>query len=246
MILRELYNRLLSPDRDFVKNIRGICGFTPRKVWLYRLALTHSSYAKSKNPETTASRYCNERLEFLGDSILDAVVAEHLFKIYPYKDEGFLTEMRSKIVNRKSLNKISQDLNLAQLIVHNQGGSHNEAMYGDALEAIVGAIFLDLGYEKAKRFILKIVLEENILLDEKESELFSPKNKLLEYIQREKLGKLVFEVMAETGDGASKRFRIRACIGEEEVGVGEGRNKKTAEQNAATDALSRLNLLETP
>lgn len=243
MALRELYNRLLSPDRDFVNNIRGICGFTPRKVWLYRLAMTHSSYAKSKNPEATAARYSNERLEFLGDSILDAVVAEHLFKVYPYKDEGFLTEMRSKIVNRKSLNKISQDLNLARLVVHNQGGSHNEAMYGDALEAIIGAIFLDLGYGRAKRFILKSLLEDNILMSEKETELFSPKNKLLEYVQHEKIGKLIFEVLAESGDGATKRFRIRVCIGEEEIGVGEGRNKKSAEQNAAENALSRLGLL---
>jgi len=209
--------------------------------------MTHSSSVRKGSeagaPALEMTRYTNERLEFLGDSILDAVVAEYLFKKYPTRDEGFLTEMRSKIVNRKSLNRICQQLQLSKLLIHNQGGSANESMFGDALEALIGAVFIDVGYEKSRRFIIQRLIAPNLDLDDVEQEIFSYKNKLLEYIQKEKLGKISFEVVSEQGEGVRKTFIVNVMVGEAIAGTGEGRNKKTAEQHAAEDALARMKVI---
>lgn len=243
---RQIFNSTLSPDRDFVQRIRAISGFTPREPFLYHLSLTHSSSLRKNGRafrDTDVAKGCNERLEFLGDSILDSVIAEYLFKIYPLKDEGFLTEMRSKIVNRKSLNEICKKLRIDSLIEHNQSGSVNESMYGDALEAFIGAVYLDLGYKKTKRFIYHRIIEPHIHLKSVENQIISYKNKLIEYVQKAKMGLLTFEVIAENGDGRNKTFRIQAKVGTKVLGVGEGKNKKTAEQRASEDALHRLNLI---
>ncbi|GAB4426065.1 MAG: hypothetical protein OHK0039_43950 [Bacteroidia bacterium] len=244
---RQLINLLLSQDRSFVLKVRNISGFVPKEVFLYRLALTHSSSVDSSGRESRSNavaRGCNERLEFLGDSVLDAVVAEYLFKIYPLKDEGFLTEMRSKIVNRKSLNAICRKLRIDQLIQHKQSGSVNESMYGDALEAFIGAVFLDLGYKRTRSFIHRRIIGPHIHLHTVENQVISYKNKLIEYVQKAKLGLLMFEVVGEEGDGRNKVFRIQAKVGEKILGTGEGKNKKTAEQRASQDALARLHLVE--
>ncbi len=244
---RQLFNTFLSSEREFVHRIRSISGYTPREPFLYHLALTHSSSLRKNgqaNTDRDVAKGCNERLEFLGDSILDSVIAEYLFKIYPLKDEGFLTEMRSKIVNRKSLNDICKKLRVDTLIQHNQSGSVNESMYGDALEAFIGAVYLDLGYKKAKQFIYSRIIDPHIHLKSVESQIISYKNKLIEYVQKSKLGLLTFDVIAENGDGRNKVFRIQAKVGEKVLGVGEGKNKKSAEQRASEDALMKLNLLE--
>ncbi|MDP5172843.1 MAG: ribonuclease III [Bacteroidia bacterium] len=244
---RQIFNSYLSPNRDFARQIRSISGLTPREPFLYHLALTHSSSLRKNGHafrETDIAKGCNERLEFLGDSILDSIIAEYLFKIYPLKDEGFLTEMRSKIVNRKSLNDICKKLRVDQLVQHNQSGSINESMYGDALEAFIGAVFLDLGYKKCKIFIYKRIIEPHIHLKEVESQIISYKNKLIEYVQKAKMGLLTFDVVSENGDGRNKVFRIQAKAGQKILGVGEGKNKKTAEQRASEDALHKLHLLD--
>lgn len=244
---RQIFNVTISSDRDFVKRIRSISGYTPREPFLYHLALTHSSSLRKNKrnfKDTDVAKGCNERLEFLGDSILDSVIAEYLFKIYPLKDEGFLTEMRSKIVNRKSLNAICRKLRIDQLIQHNQSGSINESMYGDALEAFIGAVYLDLGYAKTKRFIYHRIIDPHIHLKSVENQIISYKNKLIEYVQKSKMGLLTFDVIAENGDGRNKTFRIQAKVGTKVLGVGEGKNKKTAEQRASEDALHRLQLIQ--
>lgn len=192
---RQIYNLFVSKNRDFVREIRDISGYTPKEVFLYRLAMTHSSLVRRNGNDSEPARECNERLEFLGDSILDSVVAEFLFKIYPTKDEGFLTEMRSKIVNRKSLNAICKKIGLSNLIQHNQNGTVNRSMYGDALEAFIGAVYLDLGYHKARRFVLRRILDPHIQMNLVEKQIISYKNKLIEYVQKKKLGILEFEVL---------------------------------------------------
>jgi len=237
---KQIYNYYFSKDRAFVREIKEISGYVPKEVFLYYLALTHSSSIKKSRKEIDVARECNERLEFLGDSILDSVIAEYLFKIYPLKDEGFLTEMRSKIVNRKSLNKICKKLNIDMLIQHRQSGSVNESMYGDALEAFIGAIYLDLGYKRTKMFIHKRILEPHIQLRKVEHQVISYKNKLIEYVQKTKMGLLEFEVVGENGDGRNKIFRIQAKVGKKVLGVGEGKNKKSAEQSASENALVKL------
>lgn len=245
--IRQLYNLQVSKDKKFVHDIKDISGFVPKEVFLYRLALTHSSSIKksrkSRNAHMSVAKGCNERLEFLGDSILDSVIAEYLFKIYPTKDEGFLTEMRSKIVNRKSLNEICRKLRIDSLIQHNQSGTVNESMFGDALEAFIGAVYLDLGYRNTKRFIHQRIIEPHIHLHSVEHQIISYKNKLIEYVQKTKMGMLMFDVIAEKGDGRNKTFRIQARVGQKVMGVGEGKNKKTAEQRASEDALHKLNML---
>jgi len=245
--IRQLYNLQVSKDKQFVHDIKDISGFVPKEVFLYRLALTHSSSIKksrkSRNARMSVAKGCNERLEFLGDSILDSVIAEYLFKIYPTKDEGFLTEMRSKIVNRKSLNEICRKLRIDSLIQHNQSGTVNESMFGDALEAFIGAVYLDLGYGRTKRFIYNRIIEPHIHLHSVEHQIISYKNKLIEYVQKTKMGMLMFDVIAEKGDGRNKTFRIQARVGQKVLGVGEGKNKKTAEQRASEDALHKLNIL---
>ncbi|MEL7533109.1 MAG: ribonuclease III [Bacteroidota bacterium] len=245
--IRQLYNLQVSKDKQFVHDIKDISGFVPKEVFLYRLALTHSSSIKksrkSRNARMSVAKGCNERLEFLGDSILDSVIAEYLFKIYPTKDEGFLTEMRSKIVNRKSLNEICRKLRIDSLIQHNQSGTVNESMFGDALEAFIGAVYLDLGYGKTKRFIYNRIIEPHVHLHSVEHQIISYKNKLIEYVQKTKMGMLMFDVIAEKGDGRNKTFRIQARVGQKVLGIGEGKNKKTAEQRASEDALHKLNIL---
>lgn len=245
---RQFYNFHFSNDKDFVREVFEISGFVPKETFLYQLALTHSSslgnsYKKQDKHEVVA-KGCNERLEFLGDSILDSVIAEYLFKIYPLKDEGFLTEMRSKIVNRKSLNVISKQLRIDSLIQHRQSGPVNESMYGDALEAFIGAVYLDLGYRRAKKFIYHRIIEPYIHLQKVENQIISYKNKLIEHVQKTKMGMLMFEVIGENGDGRNKIFRIQAKVGQQVLGVGEGKNKKSAEQRASEDALLKLNIIE--
>lgn len=243
MTARQIYNLYFSKEKDFVREIRDVSGYVPKEVFLYHLALTHSSSVKRSRKRSSVARECNERLEFLGDSILDSVVAEYLFKIYPLKDEGFLTEMRSKIVNRKSLNHICKKLNIDLLIQHRQTGSVNESMYGDALEAFIGAVYLDLGYKRTKWFIHRRILDPHIHLHRVERQVISYKNKLIEYVQKTKMGLLEFEVIGENGDGRNKIFKIQAKVGKKVLGVGEGKNKKSAEQNASEDALMRLEIL---
>ncbi len=240
---RQFYNIYISGSRSFSRQIRQISGYTPKETFLYKLALTHSSSIQKARSKVIIAKECNERLEFLGDSILDAVIAEYLFKIYPLKDEGFLTEMRSKIVNRKSLNQICKKLRINELIKHKQNNQVNESMFGDALEAFIGAVYLDLGYQKVKKFIYLRIIDPHIQLYAVEQQIISYKNKLIEYVQREKIGQLEFELIAEEGEGRNKTFKMRAKVGETELGTGEGKNKKTAEQNAAQDALIQLDLI---
>lgn len=243
LLFNQFYHLLFSRQKAFARAVYEISGFPPRELFLYRLALTHSSSAKPSDipgRSRLSAKNCNERLEFLGDAVLDMVIAEYLFKIYPTRDEGFLTEMRSKIVNRKSLNEICRKLGLDALIQHRQLGQVNDSMYGDALEAFIGAVFMDLGFNRTRHFIYKRILEPYIELDAVEIQVISHKNKLIEYVQKAKMGMLIFEVIEELGEGRNKIFRIQAKVGSQILGIGEGKNKKSAEQRASEDALLRI------
>jgi ribonuclease III len=219
-----------------------ITGFTPNDPFLYHLALRHSSLVTSRK---YSHQECNERLEFLGDTVLDAVVSEHLFRLYPTQDEGFLTEMRAKIVNRRSLNEICKKIKLDNLIQFNKTrkGQVNKSMFGDALEAFIGALYMDVGYLKTKRFIIKKILYDHIDLGEMEETIYNFKSMLLEYVQKEKLDNLTYELVAEKGEGNDKFFRVQVKFGEKIMGTGEGKKKKIAEQNASQDALLRLKVI---
>lgn len=241
-LIRTFYNRFFSKERSFINQIRMITGFTPNDAFLYHLALRHSSLVTSRK---FSHQECNERLEFLGDTVLDAVVSEYLFKLYPTQDEGFLTEMRAKIVNRSSLNEICRKIKLDSLIQFNKTrkGQINKSMFGDALEAFIGALYMDMGYLKTKKFIIRKILHDHVDLGEMEETIFNFKSMLLEHVQKEKLDNLAYELVAEKGEGNDKFFRVHVKIGDKVVGSGEGKKKKIAEQNASQDALIKLKVL---
>jgi ribonuclease-3 len=241
-VIRQLYNLTFNKERQFVREIRMITGFVPLETFLYHLALRHSSLVTTRK---FSHAECNERLEFLGDTVLDSVVSEYLFKLYPTRDEGFLTEMRAKIVNRRSLNEMCRKIKLDSLIQFNKTrkGQINKSMYGDALEAFIGALFLDLGYSKTKTFILRRILHDHVDMAEVEDVIYNFKSMLLEHVQKEKLEPLTYELVNEAGEGNDKFFKIHAKIGEKIIGMGAGKKKKLAEQAASENALLRLKIL---
>lgn len=241
-MIRAFINLYVSGEKEFVKQVRMITGFTPREPFLYHLALRHSSLVSARK---SSHMECNERLEFLGDTVLDAVVSEYLFKLYPTRSEGFLTEMRAKIVNRRSLNDICKKIKLDSLVQFNKTrkGQINKSMYGDALEAFIGAVYMDLGFQRTKRFIVHKILVEHIDLGNVQDTIYNFKSMLLEYVQKEKLEPLTYELVDEKGEGNDKFFRVHAKIGGRIIGKGEGKKKKVAEQNASEDALLKLKVI---
>jgi ribonuclease-3 len=184
----------------------------------------------------------NERLEYLGDAIIGAVVAEFVFKKFPYKEEGFLTEMRSKMVSRDSLNKLSQKIGLAVLIQSPDINSAGKSVYGNAFEALVGAIYLDKGYNTARRFITDRIIKFHIDVDLLESTEINFKSKIINWGQREKKT-VVFELMEEEiQDKGRKLMKVRVLIDGIEYGTGKDFNKRKAEQTAAEATCKSLNL----
>ena len=147
-------NALFSQDRAFLQKMKRLTGMYPNNVALYKLAFKNKSAQRKDNLENSSN---NERLEFLGDAILGSVIAHYLFQRFPFKDEGFLTEMRSKIVNRAHLNKLAVKLGLDELISEAEGGM-SKSVYGDAFEALIGAVYLDKGYKATQNFIIHRIL----------------------------------------------------------------------------------------
>ncbi|MBY0542754.1 MAG: ribonuclease III [Sphingobacteriaceae bacterium] len=240
MPLLNLYKLHFSTDKEFVKKLKNILGFVPGNVVLYKMAFRHRSVAKVlKN----GSRSSNERLEFLGDAILGSVIAELLFKSYPYKEEGFLTEMRSKIVNRVNLNQLAKKMGFDQLITFDQKTvnvqTKHHSMLGDAFEALIGAVYLDKGYNFTKNFLLKRIVKPYIDIHTLEMTETNFKSKLIEWCQRH--GKDVSFDMVGNDEGESvKLFTVHAIIDGENHGIGRDYNKKNAEKLAAEKACESL------
>ncbi|WP_448520350.1 ribonuclease III [Rhodoflexus sp.] len=234
--------RKYSPeDKVLLKAIRQITGKKPVNLQLYKLALIHSSVAKEMRD---GYRESNERLEYLGDAILGAVVAEYLFKKYPYKDEGFLTEIRSRIVSRESLNLLARKIGLDHLVVYDTKRSKSSPqsfkyLYGDAMEAFVGAVFLDQGFQYCRRFIIDKLLGNHFDMDEVVETDTNYKSKLIEWAQRSNK-QVRFELLSERSHGAHRQFKVQVILDGEEVSRGNGYSKKKAEQDAARKACEQL------
>ncbi|HWB63443.1 MAG TPA: ribonuclease III [Chitinophagales bacterium] len=236
MVLRKIYNKLLSADKDLTSYIKSITGITPANLDLYQRVFQHrSKYGEPKDN--------NERLELLGDAILDAIVCEHLYQKYPYKEEGFITELRSRIVNRKSLNEVGEKLGLVEKLKFNRK-SMNEVsrdLGGNTFEALVGAIYLDAGFNKTRSFIRSRILQGLIDVDAVEQTNTDYKSRIFHYIQKE--GKSIdFKVAEEKSRNRRAYFIIQLEINGKFVSQGEGYSKKTAEQNAAMNALKVLGI----
>ncbi len=220
--------------------MRRIVGFTPSSVYLYRKAFLHKPdvidrYQAARN---------NERLEFLGDALLGMVVGEYLFCKYPGSDEGFLTKMRSKIVKRKSLNSIANQMDLEDLIHHyNEGIKVSPSMLGNALEALVGAVYLDAGYENAKQFIIKKMLRGGYLnIHELETYDDNFKSQLLEWCQKN--NRIVnYKVLNKYKQDKRDRFKVGVFVDDEAISSSEDYSKKSAEQSASEKALVKLGVL---
>lgn len=210
-------------------------GFVPANLSVYLLAFKHSS--KSSDAHTS-----NERLEFLGDAVLDTVISEYLFMKYPIRGEGFLTEMRSKIVNRKRLGEIGYQLKLERFLDYHKGFvTINSTILGNALEALIGAIYLDAGFDSAKTFIVVKILAPHINLDDLQNLDINYKSRLFEWSQRfEK--ELTFEVLEEKNTNKVRIFVVGAFIDGELMGSGEARNKKDAEKEASREVYQKLNV----
>lgn len=232
-----------SKEKEFKKAIEQITGEKPTNLELYMLAFRHTS--ASKETHYQGFKESNERLEFLGDSVLGMIIAEYLFKKYPYKDEGFLTEIRSRIVNRESLNVVARKIGLEVLIQFDgHRVSHKRtSMYGDAMEALIGAIYLDKGFRFTKEFIIKNLVANYFDLDAVISNNTNYKSILLSWAQQEGK-KISFEIIHENGKNHHKEFVAQVTLDGEPVSEGSGWNKKKAEQDAARKACTALDIKE--
>jgi len=220
----------------FEEQLSNMLGIRPGNLQLYRSALSHRSVKETPDEN-------NERLEFLGDAILSAVVADYLFKLYPYKGEGFLTEMRSKMVNRQQLNDIALKMGLRKLTFYNKfdNALKGSQIFGNTLEALIGAVYLDKGYAKTQSWILKQIVIPHLFMEDLELIDINLKNKLIGWANKN--GKTItFEMADEKLEGNRRVFTMNAVLDGEIFAQGKAGNKKDASQIAAQVAIEKLGL----
>jgi ribonuclease III len=238
-LFRTKEKHLLCPDRKFRNQLKRILGFNPGHYDLYQLALIHKSASGkySRNHDIH-----NERLEFLGDAILDSIVAEEIYKEFPDRDEGFLTQMRSKIVNRDILKKIAYKMGIGEIIITRVSRDNHKALFGNALEALIGAIYLDKGYKKTRKLILRKILADHVDLKKLSLTEVDFKSRIIEWGQKFK--KDVNFTCKEQMNGGIKEplFVSHLFVFDEIVGMGMGKSKKEAEQNAARQAIHSIGI----
>lgn len=204
---------------------------------LLTVAVTHTSYANEHRKQ--GARH-NERLEFLGDAVLEVISSEYLFRKYPKKEEGELSKLRASMVCEPSLAKCARDLELPKFLrlgkgEEQMGGRKKDSITSDATEAVIGAIYLDGGFEEAKKFVMN-----HILLDLNTEDLFVDEKTQLQEIVQEKNQHVEYRLLSEEGPDHDKKFKSAAVVGDRVIGTGVGRTKKAAEQNAALEAIGKL------
>jgi ribonuclease-3 len=233
------FNRYKGEHKEFYLFFKNVLGFTPRNTSLYQIAFIH----KSKSVETGQGwRVNNERLEYLGDAVLSAVVAEFLYKKYPHQGEGFLTEMRSKLVSRANLNKLAQKIGLSQLIQYNRESQGVfKSIDGDAFEALVGAIYLEKGYRFTRRVIIKKIMSTYLDVDAMAHTDWNFKSKLIDWGQKNHK-KISFEVerVFFQGKESRRQYDVRVKIDGEPAEHAIEYSIKAAEQLAAEKTYKKL------
>ncbi|WP_251623431.1 ribonuclease III [Odoribacter lunatus] len=235
-IIQSIRLYLHRKDKFYGLSISQI-GFVPGNHNLYKLALLHKSASKYTR-EGAVLNY--ERLEFLGDAVLSAIVAELLYKFFPLKDEGFLTRVRSKMVSRESLNELAINIGLDKAVVAKSDLSKNKHVYGDVFEAFVGAMFLDQGFVNTKRFFDKFIFPNFFNLKDLVTIDTNYKSQLIEWGQKNKR-EVVFEIR-ENFHSRKNRFICKILIAGKQEGRGTGASKKEAEQNAAAQVMEKIRL----
>lgn len=229
--------QFFTRESSLYKELQTMLGFTPGNLALYELALCH----RSNNGNATEN---NERLEFLGDAILGAIIGEHLFIKYPTKPEGYLTDMRSKIVNRKTLNQIALKIGLKTLMKFNEQDYHlrDSLIFGNALEALIGAIYIDKGYARTRTFVRKRIMVPFVDIDDLESLEVNTKNKLIGWASKQ--GKKIdFVVIEEKLERGRKKFTVGVKLEETIVATSTAGNKKEASKIAADEAIRLLEII---
>lgn len=236
-MLRRFFLFFRKKTKDEIKIRKFILkrfGYRPKEISHFVEALTHKSLSNNSSEES------NERLEFLGDAILDAVIAEFLFQRFPKEDEGYLTKIKSQLVSRKTLSVIAEEMELRKVIRYQKGRAINlNTLEGNAFEAIMGAIYLDGGYYAVKKSLQTHVLENYADLNRLLEEEIDFKSKLYIWSQKKQL-KLEFEVLSETNLGSSWEYVILAKVNGANYGRGKGTSKKTAEQAASKETLELI------
>lgn len=222
-------------EKEISKNLKKILGFKPRNIELYQTAFIHKSATFINHEGQTIN---NERLEFLGDAILDAVISDHLYKKYPNFDEGKLTQTRSKLVNTRQLSVYNKLLGINTFLeVHTTNTLNKKHLYADSFEAFIGAIFLDKGFKKTYTFILKNVFG-NTDLEELINTEINHKSRLLELSQKNNFN---IEFITLTNEEDGQNFISKIFLDQNQIAFGYGNTKKEAEQNAAHEAMIELN-----
>lgn len=225
-----------SSDKKFRESLRNILGFYPKNIALYQLAFRHSSAATEISKGVKNS---NERLEFLGDSVIGSIISDFLFKKFPYKDEGFLTKLRSKIVSRRMHNQLALNIGLDKFLELNDRKltQRSNSINGDAYEALIGAIYLDKGYEAVRHFVLSRVINIHIDIDEVALKEVDFKSKIIEWAQKEKR-----EYSFQTDKNENHLFVTELLIDSIAVARAENISKKRAEQMVAEQACEALKI----
>lgn len=231
--IRNILNSRFKRNGDFFMDVTKILGFKPIDEKFYKKAFTHRSM-NIKDSKGNAINY--ERLEFLGDAMLSAVIASHLYLEAPAGDEGYLTKMRSKIVSREHLNELGKDLNLIKLVESKiPAGQFGDNIHGNLFEALVGAIFLDKGYKYCEKFIYKRVILPYVDIETLEGKVISYKSLLIEWCQKEKRT-FGYNVYEDTGNDDVRHFSVKLSIDEKVVAKARATSKKKAEEKASKRA----------
>ncbi len=232
-----LFRKKNPEDQKLIAFVRDGFGFTPKKLALYKEAIRHKSAAVEIKEGVKNS---NERLEYLGDAVLDTIVADYLFRMYPFKDEGFLTKLRSKIVSRAQLNELAKKLKIEDVLDVNFGKAvQYKSLEGNALEAIIGAVYLEKGFEFTRTKVIDNLLNKHLNITALEKLETNPKSRLLEWAQKERR-KVSFRVANEKDYGYRKHYEINLLIDGTVSGSGAGASKKEAEQAAARNCWEQM------
>ena len=236
-LIRKITNSHSPKDEEFFIAMKNILGYRPKKIHFYQEAFTHSSL-KKQNKEGRPLNY--ERLEFLGDAILGAVIANYLFKKIPAGDEGYLTQMRSKIVSREHLNELGKDLDLKKFVESTiPDNNFGDNIHGNLFEALIGAIHSDQGYRFTEKFIYRFVIEPYVDIERLEGKITSYKSVLIEWSQKRRK-KIKYHVYEDTGNDTMRHFSVKLSVDQDIVSKGRATSKKKAEEIASKRAYYKL------
>lgn len=236
-VIRRFYNYYLHTDKELARRLKQLVGFTPVHLQLFKLAFFHKSTFSTRDYAISN----NERLEFLGDAVLSTIVGEYLFKKYPNSDEGFLTKMRSKIVKRNSLDEIADKMGLDLFLANYNQTRLSKSMLGNALEALVGAVYIEVGYERTKQYVVRRILRKYLDIHELERFDDNYKSQLLEWCQKNGHS-IEYKVVAKYKSEKRDKFKVAVFVDGRKMGTADDFNKKSAEQLASERAMTTLGM----